>query len=235
MLNATCSESSSAAIAAVAATLLTPSPRMRACSSRTVSGAATAYPTRNPASAYIVENVRVTMSRASSVPAVDENLTVGQRDHAVAEHVPRERNGAREGSRQRIPDHRSEISFGRNVARSSDDQHFPVVHERHVYGIDGHKSGYCVPREPVKWIGERGAKRTPRCARLLRKEKRRGHRRQREAPGQRPRKPETLALRDQMAPPGGRGSEGAVPRSNCQCQTGPTAPWRLTKSQRGLR
>lgn len=102
--------------------------------------------------------------------------------------------------------------FGHNVARSGDDQHFPVVHERHVYGIDGHKSGYCVPREPVKWIGERGAKRTPRSARLFRKEKR-------ERPSQATRGAGTAAAKarnagdetDQMAPPGAAG-----PKAECR-------------------
>ena len=78
------------------------------------------------------------------VPAVDENSAVGQRRPCRCRTCPTRAEWRSRRLRLRIPDRRSEVCFGRNVAGSRDDQHFPVVHQRHVNRIDSHKIGQTV-------------------------------------------------------------------------------------------
>lgn len=79
---------------------------------------------------------RIILQRA----AVDERTAIRQHDHSVAEHVPGDilsRDRARHGIPYTRFQEVREIS--RIVARTRNDQDFPVLHERCVYRVDRHR------------------------------------------------------------------------------------------------
>ena len=119
---------------------------------------------REPSGRRVEEGApRLTQERVIfEVTAVDEHAPVGQRDHSVAEHVPRhalpdDRSG------RRVPHGGFEVGIRRFVSRSGDDQYLAVVQQRHVDRVDRHQIREGVPLSLRLSVRLAHRKRAQRC------------------------------------------------------------------------
>jgi hypothetical protein len=78
---------------------------------------------------------RIILNRA----AINERLAVGKNDHSVAKHVPVHSLG-RNRLGHGVENSSSQVGVCGEIARSGDDQHFPVMEKSGVDRIDGHRT-----------------------------------------------------------------------------------------------
>src|SRR5437762_10583194 len=76
--------------------------------------------------------------------AIDERSPIRQDNHAITEHIPGD--GLRGNSaRLWIPYGSSQISIRWIIPRARNYQNFPIVHQSHMHGINGHEIRQSTP------------------------------------------------------------------------------------------